>query len=237
MTRGLVLPPGALESLLGTGLTVSVAPVGTLGGLCSVSPALMFTRSRLVRAGCAFVRAIHELFWAVLFLQVFGLSALTALLALAVPLRRHLRQGLRGDPRADARAAPGLSRRRPAGAFVYAELLAWARMAAYTRYRFECALRQRAARLRRRPTWASTSKPPFAKDATLEAGAFAAALLICRIASPFLVGITAGLSSLLVVVSVARPFAERDFRRLLWRFVSTDIRWCRCSPATGPPRE
>ncbi|WP_236551271.1 PhnE/PtxC family ABC transporter permease [Billgrantia tianxiuensis] len=88
MAAGLAWPAwGALESPFSAlGLTVAVALWGTLAGVILGFPlALLFARSRLVRAGCAFVRAIHELFWALLFLQVFGLSALTALAALAIP--------------------------------------------------------------------------------------------------------------------------------------------------------
>ncbi|MBT5559449.1 MAG: hypothetical protein HOJ88_06120, partial [Proteobacteria bacterium] len=40
---------------------------------------------RLVRAVCAFVRAVHELFWALILLQIFGLSVITGVLAIAIP--------------------------------------------------------------------------------------------------------------------------------------------------------
>lgn len=147
MARGLAWPAwGALESPLeALGLTVAVALWGTLGGIVLGFPlALLFARSRLVRAGCAFVRAIHELFWALLFLQVFGLSAATALLALAIPyagifakVYAEILEQIPGAPR-DA-LPPGVGR---LSRFVYTELpLAWTRLAAYTRYRFECALR------------------------------------------------------------------------------------------------
>ncbi|MDR5865552.1 PhnE/PtxC family ABC transporter permease [Halomonas koreensis] len=127
------------------GLTVAVALWGTLAGVVLGFPlALAFTRSRLVRAGCAFVRAIHELFWALLFLQVFGLSAFTALAALAIPyagiFAKVYAEILEQTPRAPVEALPpGVGR---LSRFVYAELpLAWERLAAYTRYRFECGLR------------------------------------------------------------------------------------------------
>ena len=55
--------------------------------------------SRAVRVLCAFLRSVHELFWALLLIQVAGLSPLTGILAIATPLRRHLRQGLRRDDR------------------------------------------------------------------------------------------------------------------------------------------
>lgn len=40
---------------------------------------------RYVRVFCALIRAVHELFWALIFLQLFGLSALTGVLAIAIP--------------------------------------------------------------------------------------------------------------------------------------------------------
>ncbi|GAA0642260.1 PhnE/PtxC family ABC transporter permease [Halomonas beimenensis] len=147
MLRGLAWPDfTAVESpFQALGLTVAVALWGTLAGVVLGFPlALAFARSRLVRAGCAFVRAIHELFWALLFLQVFGLSALTALAALAIPyagiFAKVYAEILEQTPRAAAEALPpGVGR---LSRFLYAELpLAWERLAAYTRYRFECGLR------------------------------------------------------------------------------------------------
>ena len=38
-----------------------------------------------VRWACAAVRAIHELFWALIFLQMLGLTPLTGVLAIAIP--------------------------------------------------------------------------------------------------------------------------------------------------------
>ncbi|QTF94515.1 MAG: ABC transporter permease [Halomonas sp. BM-2019] len=147
MALGLAWPAwGALESPLSAlGLTVAVAIWGTLAGVVLGFPlALLFARSRLVRAGCAFVRAIHELFWALLFLQVFGLTAYTAVAALAIPyagiFAKVYAEILEQTPRAPRDALPPGTGR--LARFVYAELpLAWAQLAAYTRYRFECALR------------------------------------------------------------------------------------------------
>ncbi|MGQ4879709.1 PhnE/PtxC family ABC transporter permease [Billgrantia sp. LNSP4103-1] len=147
MAAGLAWPAwGALESPFSAlGLTVAVALWGTLAGVMLGFPlALLFARSRLVRAGCAFVRAIHELFWALLFLQVFGLSALTALAALAIPyagiFAKVYAEILEQTPSAPRDALPPGSGR--LARFVYAELpLAWTQLAAYTRYRFECGLR------------------------------------------------------------------------------------------------
>ncbi len=40
---------------------------------------------RLVHMGCAVLRSVHELFWALIFLQFFGLHPLTGVLAIAIP--------------------------------------------------------------------------------------------------------------------------------------------------------
>lgn len=147
MAVGLAWPSWSTLSspLQATALTVGVALWGTfLGILLGFPLALVFARSRLVRAGCAFVRAIHEVFWALLFLQVFGLSAVTALAALAVPyagiFAKVYAEILEQTPGSAADSLPPGAGR--FSRFIYAELpLVWARLAAYTRYRFECSLR------------------------------------------------------------------------------------------------
>ena len=57
--------------------TLVAAPIG-------LGMALLW-RSRAVRTVAASIRAIHELFWALVFLHVFGLTPLTGLLAIAIP--------------------------------------------------------------------------------------------------------------------------------------------------------
>lgn len=65
--------------------TVAFAIVGVaLANVVGFGLALIF-RYRAVRVGCAFVRAVHELFWGLIFLQVFGLSTITGVLAIAIP--------------------------------------------------------------------------------------------------------------------------------------------------------
>jgi phosphonate transport system permease protein len=67
-------------------LTVAFAVLGVSGGaVAGFALSFLFARSRAVRAGCAAVRSVHELFWALLFMQVAGPSAATGLLALAIP--------------------------------------------------------------------------------------------------------------------------------------------------------
>ncbi|MDA5563667.1 ABC transporter permease [Cobetia sp. MMG027] len=147
MLNGLVMPtPSALESPVhALILTVAFALWGTLlGALLGLPLALLYSRSRALRAVCAGLRAVHELFWALLLLQVFGLSAITALAAITIPyaatFAKVYAEILEQVPQAPRRALPAATSRLMC--FVYAELpLAWSRLASYTRYRFECALR------------------------------------------------------------------------------------------------
>lgn len=100
-----------------------------------------------VRAFCAFIRAIHELFWALIFLQIFGLHPLTGVLALAIPYTGIFAKVYseileEGDPTPRsllARSTPLLP------AFLYARVAeAWPHLKAYTGYRLECGLRSSA---------------------------------------------------------------------------------------------
>ena len=66
--------------------TVAFAVLGVaIGASCGFLLALAFARSRAVRLLCAFLRSVHELFWALLLIQVAGLSATTGILAVAIP--------------------------------------------------------------------------------------------------------------------------------------------------------
>ena len=65
--------------------TISFALLGVATGLLLGSPIALIYNKPIVAAICAFIRSIHELFWALLFLQVFGLSPLTGVLAIALP--------------------------------------------------------------------------------------------------------------------------------------------------------
>jgi phosphonate transport system permease protein len=100
-----------------------------------------------VRLFCAFVRAIHEIFWAFIFLPIVGLNPICGVLAIAIPyagifakvyaeiIQESDRRPLEGVPRASG----GLSR------FFYGILpVIYADTKHYTGYRFECALRSSA---------------------------------------------------------------------------------------------
>jgi phosphonate transport system permease protein len=65
--------------------TMAFAILGVaLGNLFGFGLALVF-HSRFARMFCAVIRSVHELFWALIFLQMFGLSPVTGVLAIAIP--------------------------------------------------------------------------------------------------------------------------------------------------------
>lgn len=103
--------------------------------------------SALVRSFCAFIRSIHELFWALLFIQITGLSSLTGLLAIAIPYAGTLAK-IYGELFEEVDLAPASNSpttKQPLTHFLYTVLpLAWRPMTTYTSYRFECAIRSSA---------------------------------------------------------------------------------------------
>ena len=124
--------------------TVAFAILGVaVGSVSGFALALIF-HWRLVRMMCAFVRAIHELFWALIFLQIFGLHPLTGLLAIAIPYAGTFAKVYaeileEGDPR-----AYGVIKKQSGhiSAFFYARLPdLWGHFKTYTSYRMECGLR------------------------------------------------------------------------------------------------
>ncbi len=145
MGQGLITPtiPDYQELLSGLANTLSFALQGmALAVLAGFLLSLLY-RHWWVRASCAFVRAIHELFWALIFIQCFGLSPLTGLLAIALPYAGTLAK-IYGELYEETSPHPRahLLHSRSLSAFLYTTLpLAWPALRHYTRYRFECALR------------------------------------------------------------------------------------------------
>ena len=101
-----------------------------------------------MRSILGFLRAIHELVWAWLFVAAIGLSPYAAILALGLPYGGILGR-IFADFLNDVPAAP-LTALRNSGAseaqvFFYGRLpMAMADMLSYTMYRFECAVRSAA---------------------------------------------------------------------------------------------
>jgi len=146
---GLVTPDFSATEWLASALlnTVTFAILGTF--VASVSGfmlALVFDY-RLVRIACAFVRSIHELFWALIFLQFFGLTALTGVLAIAVPFAGTCAK-VYAEMLEEADHSP--LKVVPQGSSVISVFLfvrvpdVWAHIKTYSLYRLECGLRSSA---------------------------------------------------------------------------------------------
>lgn len=149
LLMGLLQPNFDAVDFLGTAIirTLAFAFVGVgLGAAAGLLLALVFG-SRLVRTYCALVRAIHELFWALIFLQFFGLHPLTGVLAIAIPYA-----GVFGKVYAEIleETDPSPSKVVPSKASLVSGLVftrisqAWPHLISYTSYRLECGLRSSA---------------------------------------------------------------------------------------------
>jgi phosphonate transport system permease protein len=149
MVRGMVTPdflsiPGIWRALANT---VAFALCGTFIGVGLGAVLSFFFESTPVRLCCAFVRAIHEIFWAFIFLPIVGLNPSCGVLAIAVPYTAifakvfaEIRQ------ESDQRPLQGLPIGRPAlSGFCYGSLpVIYKDAKHYIAYRFECALRSSA---------------------------------------------------------------------------------------------
>ncbi|WP_419175916.1 PhnE/PtxC family ABC transporter permease [Desulfosediminicola sp.] len=121
-------------------LGISIAVV--LGSLLSLVYELM-----IVRLFCSFIRSIHELFWAFIFMPLVGLNSLCGILAIAIPysgifakVYAEIRQESDRQP---YEALPPDSSR--LSGFLFATLpVIYRDLKNYTSYRFECALRSSA---------------------------------------------------------------------------------------------
>ena len=127
--------------------TIGFAVIGVgLGIGAGFGFALIF-HWRAVRWAMAFVRAIHEIFWAIFFLQFLGLNAITGVLAIALPYTGVFAKVFaefleEADPR-PLKALPEGTRN--LSGFLYAKLPGvWALMRSYSSYRLECGLRSSA---------------------------------------------------------------------------------------------
>jgi phosphonate transport system permease protein len=145
LLRGLVRPDVLSIEAWSVVWTVAFAVVGVgLGASTGFVLAIAFPRLAAVRASAMVVRSIHELFWALLLIQVFGLGPVTGVLAIAIPYA-----GIFAKVFAEIIEEADLAAERvlPAGssavsAFAFARLPEVAeRFKTYTLYRLECGLR------------------------------------------------------------------------------------------------
>lgn len=119
--------------------TLIAAPIGLLLALC--------WHQRWVRVAAASVRAIHELFWALLLLHVFGLTPLTGLIAIALPytgiFAKVYAEILAEQPDDAVRQLPPGTR--PVAALLLVRLpQAWPQLRSYFFARAECGMRSSA---------------------------------------------------------------------------------------------
>lgn len=105
----------------------------------------LFFNFLLVRISLAITRAIHELFWALIFLQIFGLNTLTALLAIVIPYSAILGK-VYAEILEEHDTFPKVLRGKKAFSyFLFTKVPdAFPHLISYTLYRFECALRSTA---------------------------------------------------------------------------------------------
>ena len=103
----------------------------------------LFLHHWQVRVFCAAIRAVHELFWALLFLQILGLSPLTGVLAIAIPYA-----GIFAKVYGELMEQEGTKTHRGLEysgnlnlKFFTHVVTAWPSIKTYTGYRIECALR------------------------------------------------------------------------------------------------
>lgn len=129
------------------GYTFAFGMLGTLVAAPVGMALALGWRSRVVRTVAASIRAIHELFWALIFLHVFGLTPLTGLLAIAIPyagiFAKVFAEILDEQPDDAVRHLP------PSTSVVSALLLvrlpqAWPQLRSYVFARAECGMRSSA---------------------------------------------------------------------------------------------
>jgi len=124
--------------------TISFAFLGVAMGSFAGFVLALFFNFKFIRISCALLRSVHELFWALIFLQIFGLHPITGLLALAIPYAATFAKVYaeiieEGDQHAYNTIKNHSS---IISAFFYARLPdLWPHFVSYTRYRLECGLR------------------------------------------------------------------------------------------------
>ena len=230
MARGFLAPDfGAVEEIgRALLLTICFAVAGVAqGATAGLALAPVHDRAA-VRAACIALRSVHELFWALLLLQVLGLSAATGVLAIALPYagifaKVFAEQLEEADQRPSRALPPGVD---ALSRFVFARApLAAGAMRVYTLYRLECGLRSSAVL-----GFVGLPTLGFQLDSFFRQGDYGAAsaimilyvLLIATIRHWMRRQLVAAwlLLSALVLASVRSPPMGEG---ALWRFLTEDI--------------
>lgn len=145
LLAGVFRPDFAAVGVTSVVLTVAFAILGVSGGaVAGLMLSLAYGQSSAVRGFCAAIRSVHELFWALLLMQIAGPSPITGLLAIAIPYAGIFAKvfsemieeaNLQAD-RVLPRGTGAVSR------FAYARAPELAApMGNYLLYRFECGMR------------------------------------------------------------------------------------------------
>ncbi|WP_076415469.1 ABC transporter permease [Shewanella sp. UCD-KL12] len=206
--------------------TVSFALLGVLGGLILGIPLSFIYSNRLVAAFCAVIRSIHEIFWALLFLQVFGLSPVTGILAIALPygatFARVFNDILLQAPASTVETLPFKTDK--VSRYIYGRIChVLPSIFAYIRYRFECALRSSAVLgFIGMPTLGFYLETAF-RQGNYHEGAALLILFIALIGTIHLWCRPKLLPLYLLVGLVTLPSIPNIDSMLLWRFITVDI--------------
>lgn len=206
--------------------TVAFAFVGVaLGSVAGFLMALAY-RSLPVRIFCTFIRAIHELFWALIFLQFFGFHPLTGVLAIAIPYAGIFAKVYseileEADPEPGCVLPPGTGN---VSAFLYARIPdCWEKMRTYTAYRLECGLRSSAILgFVGLPTLGFYLEASFSQGLYSDAGAMLILFYVLIATMPFWVR-----PKLLPIYVLGAPFFLGEGLPIVWgnvqRFFTEDI--------------
>ena len=125
--------------------TISIAVVAMFFSIIFGFILAIFFENFFVRVTLAFTRAIHELFWALIFLQIFGLNTLTALLAIILPYSAILAKVYAEILHEHDTFPNELKGKSLVSYYLYTKIPdAFPHLVSYTFYRFECALRSTA---------------------------------------------------------------------------------------------
>ena len=145
LARGILRPDFLSIEAWSIVWTVAFAVVGVgIGASAGFLLAIAFPHFAAVRVSAMVLRSIHELFWALLLIQVFGLGPATGVLAIAIPytgiFAKVFAEMIEEADLAAERVLPdGTS---AVSAFAFARLPEVAeRFKTYTLYRLECGLR------------------------------------------------------------------------------------------------
>ncbi len=145
LVRGILRPDLLSIEAWSVVWTVAFAVVGVgIGATAGFLLAIAFPHFTIVRVTAVVLRSIHELFWALLLIQVFGLGPVTGVLAIAIPYAGIFAKVFaeiieEADLAAEKTLPAGTP---PVSAFAFARLPEVAeRFKTYTLYRLECGLR------------------------------------------------------------------------------------------------